>query len=209
MEVVTDFLFLDCKTDSVMSDSLQPHHCAYQAPQSMEFSRQDYWSGLSFPSPGNLPYPGLLHYKQILYHLSHQGSDCSHEVKRGFLLGKKAMINLESILKSRDITFPTQVCIVKVMVFPVVMYRYKSWTIKKVMLLNYSVEKTFENPLDWKEIKPVIPKGNQSWIFIDAKAEVPILWPPDVKSWLFLKDLDAEKDWKQKEKGVAKDEMVR
>ena len=72
------------------------------------------------------------------------------------------MINLESILKSRNITFPTQVYIVKVMVFPVVMYRYKSWTIKKVMLLNYSVEKTFENPLDCKEIKPVIHKGNQS-----------------------------------------------
>ena len=72
------------------------------------------------------------------------------------------MINLESILKSRNIIFSTQVYIVKVMVFPVVMYRYKSWTIKKVMLLNYSVEKTFENPLDCKEIKPVIPKGNQS-----------------------------------------------
>ena len=57
---------------------------------------------------------------------------------------------------------PTKIHIVKAMVFPVVMYRYKSWTIKKVMLLNYSVEKTFENPLDWKEIKPVIPKGNQS-----------------------------------------------
>ena len=130
MEVVTDFLFLDCKTDSVMSDSLQPHHCAYQAPLSMEFPRQDYWRALSFPSPGNLPYPGLLHYRQILYRLSHQGSDCSHEVKRGFLPGKKARINLESILKSRDITFPTQVCIVIVMVFPVVMYRYKSWAIK-------------------------------------------------------------------------------
>ena len=67
------------------------------------------------------------------------------------------------------------------------------------MLLNYSVEKTFENPLDCKEIKPVIPKGNQSWIFIDAEAEVPMLWPPNAKSW----------DSKQKEKGVAKDEMVR
>ena len=77
------------------------------------------------------------------------------------------------------------------------------------MLLNYSVEKTFENPLDCKEIKPVIPKGNQSWIFIDAEAEVPMLWPPNAKSWLFVKGLDAGKDWKHKEKGVAKDEMVR
>ena len=71
-------------------------------------------------------------------------------------------MNEFTILKNRDVTLPTKVYIVKVMVFPVVMYRYKSWTIKKVMLLNYSVEKTFENPLDCKEIKPVIHKGNQS-----------------------------------------------
>ena len=88
--------------------------------------------------------------------------DCSHEIKRRLLLGRKAMIKLDSILKSRDMAWLTEFYIVKVMVFPVVMYRYKSWTIKKVMLLNYSVEKTFENPLDCKEIKPVIPKGNQS-----------------------------------------------
>ena len=74
------------------------------------------------------------------------------------------------------------------------------------------LEKTFENPLDYKEIKPVNPQGNQPWIFIgriDAEAEVPILWPPDLESWLTGKDPDAGKDWKQKEKGVAEDEIVR
>ena len=78
------------------------------------------------------------------------------------------------------------------------------------MLLNCSAEKTLESPLDNKEIKPVNPKGNQSWIFIgrtDAEAEGPILWPPDVKNWLIGKDPDARKDWRQ-EKGMAEAEMV-
>ena len=73
------------------------------------------------------------------------------------------------------------------------------------------LEKTLESPLDCKEIKPVNPKGNQHWIFIgrtDTEAEVPILWPPDAKNWLIGKDLDAEKDWKQEEKGTTEDEMV-
>ena len=73
------------------------------------------------------------------------------------------------------------------------------------------LEKTLESPLDCKEIKPVNPKGNQPWIFIgrtDAKAEAPILWPPDAKSWLIRKDPDAGKDWGQEEKGTTEDEMV-
>ena len=72
-------------------------------------------------------------------------------------------------------------------------------------------EKTLEGPLGYKEIKPVNPKGNQSWIFIgrtDAEAEAPVLWPPDVKSWLIGKDPDAGKDWRQEEKGTTEDEMV-
>ena len=74
------------------------------------------------------------------------------------------------------------------------------------------LKKTLESPLDYMEIKPVHPKGNQSWIFIgrtDAEADAPILWPPDVKNWLIREDPDAGKDWRQKEKGVAEDEMVR
>ena len=73
------------------------------------------------------------------------------------------------------------------------------------------LEKTLESPLDYKEIKPVNPKQNQSWIFTgrtDAKAETPILWPPDMKKWLIGKDLDAEKDWRWEEKGTTEDEMA-
>ena len=79
------------------------------------------------------------------------------------------------------------------------------------MLSNVVVEKTLQSPLDCKEIKPVNPKGNQSWIFLgrtDAEAEAPILWPPDVKNWLTRKDPDAGKDWRQEEKGTTEDEMV-
>ena len=76
------------------------------------------------------------------------------------------------------------------------------------MVLNCGVEKTLESPLYLKEIKPVNPKGNQSWIFIgktDAEAETPILWPPDAKNWLIGKDPDAGKDWRQEEKGITED----
>ena len=143
--------------------------------------------------------------------------DCSHEIKRCLLLGRKAMTNLDSVLKSRDITLLTKVHTVKAMNFPVVMYGYESWTIKKgwaeeSMLLNCGTGKTLESPLDSKEIKPVDPKGNQPWIFIgrtDAEAEVPILWPPDAKSQLIEKDPDAGKDWGWEEKGAAEDDMVR
>ena len=121
--------------------------------------------------------------------------DCSHEITRHLLPGRKAMTNLESILKSRDITLPTKVHVVKAMVFPVVMYGCESWTIKKAehqridaFGLTMLLEKTLESPLNCKEIKPVNPKGNQSWIVIgrsDAKVEAPILWPPEAKNWLF------------------------
>ena len=79
------------------------------------------------------------------------------------------------------------------------------------MLLNCGVGEDSESPFDCKEIKPVIPKGNQSWIFIgktDAEVETPILWPPDARNWLFGKDPDAGKDWGQEEKGTTEDEMV-
>jgi len=109
--------------------------------------------------------------------------DCSHETKRRLVLGRKFMTNLDSIFKSRDITLPTKVHLVKAMVSPVVMYGCESWTVKKaeceeLMLLNVVLEKTLESPLDFKEIQPVHPKGDQSWVFTgrtDAKAETPIL----------------------------------
>ena len=144
--------------------------------------------------------------------------DCSHEIKRHLLLGRKPMTNLDSILKSRDITLPTHVCLVKAMVFPVVMHGceswmdYKeSWALKNWCFLTVVLEKTLESPLECKEIKPVNLKGNQSWIFIgrtDAEAETPILWPPDMKNWLIGKDPDAGKDWRQEEKRTIEDEMV-
>ena len=85
------------------------------------------------------------------------------------------------------------------------------WALKNWCFWTVVLEKTLENPLDCKEIKPVHPKGNQSWIFIgktDTEAELLILWPPDVKNWLTGKDPDAGKDWRQEEKGTAEDEMV-
>ena len=111
---------------------------------------------------------------------------------------------------------PTRVCLVKAMVFPVVMYGCKSWTIKGWVLKNWCfwtvvLEKTLENPLDCKEIKPVNLKGNDSWIFIgrtNAEAETPVLWSPDVKSRCIEKDPDAGKDWRQEEKGLTEDGMV-
>ena len=84
------------------------------------------------------------------------------------------------------------------------------WAPKNWCFWTLVLEKTLESPLDWKEIQPIHPKGNQSWIFIgrtDAEAETPILWPPDVKNWLIGKDPDAGKDWRQEEKGTAEDEM--
>ena len=93
-------------------------------------------------------------------------SDCIHEIKRRLFLGRIAMTNLDSILKCRDITLPTKVHLAKTIVFPVVMYGCKSWTIKKAECRGIDafvvLEKTLESPLDSKEIKPVIPKGNQS-----------------------------------------------
>ena len=141
--------------------------------------------------------------------------DCSHEI-RCLLLRRKAMTNLYSILKSRDITLLKKVHLVKGMVFPVVIYGWESWTIKKAEhwrtdVFDVMLEKILESPLDCKEIKSVNPKGNQSSIFIgrnDAEAETPILWSPDAKNWLTGKDPDAGMDWRQEEKGTTKDEMV-
>ena len=143
--------------------------------------------------------------------------DCSHEITSHLLLGRKAMTDLDRILKSRDITLPTNVHLVKAMVFsssPVWMWEldYKeSWVPKNWCFWTAVLEKTLESPLDYKKIQPVHPKGNQSWILIgrtDADAETPILWSPDAKNWLIGKDPDAGKDWRQEEKGMTEDEMV-
>ena len=97
------------------------------------------------------------------------------------------MTNLNSILKGRDITLPAKVRLVKASVFPVVMYGCESWTIKKAehRRIDVVLEKTLDSPLDCKEIQPIHPKGDQSWVFTgrtDDEAETPILWPPDMKN---------------------------
>ena len=145
--------------------------------------------------------------------------DCSHEVKRRLLLGRKAMTNLDSVLKSRDITLLTKVHLAKAMVFPVVMYGCESWTIKNAECQRTDdwcvwiavLEETLESPLDRKEIQLVHPKGNLPWKFsgrTDAEGETPILWPPDEKSWLIGKHSDAGKDWAQEGKEVTEDKIV-
>ena len=141
--------------------------------------------------------------------------DWSHEIKRRLLLGRKAMTNLDSVLKSRDITLPTKGRWVKATVFAIVMSRCESWTTrrlsaKEMMLLNCGAgEEALESPLDCKEIKPVNPKGNQPWIFIGrTEAEALILWPPDAKGQLTGKDPNAGKDWGQEEKWLTENEMA-
>ena len=129
--------------------------------------------------------------------------DCSHENKRCLLLGRKVMTNLDSVLKSSNITFLTRVHIVKTMAFPVIMYwmwevdHKEGWVLKNWCFQILQVlEKSLENPLDCKEIKSVNPGGNQPWTFTgktDAEAEAPIFWPLDEKSWLTGKDPDAGK----------------
>ena len=121
------------------------------------------------------------------------------------------MTNLDSIFKSRDITLSTKVRLVKPMLFPVVIYGCESWALKNWCFWTVVLENTLESPFDCKEIQPVHPKGDQSWVYIgktDVEAESPILWPPDAKSWLIWKDPDAGKDWGQEEKGTTEDEMV-
>ena len=141
--------------------------------------------------------------------------DCSHEIKRRLLLGRKVMTNLESLLKSRDIASkgPSSQS-----------YGFSGshvwmWELdykESCELENWCfwivvLEKMLESPLDCKETQPVHPKGNQSWILIgrtDVEAETPVLWPPDVKNWLIGKDPDAGKDWRWEEKGTTEDEMA-
>ena len=122
------------------------------------------------------------------------------------------MINLDSILKSRDITLSTKVCLVKAMVFPVVMYGYENWTVKKAERRRIDAFELW----CWRRLLRVPwtarrSNQDQSWLFIgrtDVEVETPILWPPNAKSWLIWKDPAAGKDWGQEEKGTTEDEMV-
>ena len=133
--------------------------------------------------------------------------DCCHKSKSNFLLGRKVMTNLGSILKSRDITLLT-----KIHVWMWDMDHNEGWMLKNWCLQTVVMVKTLESPLDSKEIRLVNPKRNKPWIFIgrtDAETEFPILWPPDMRSWLIEKALDARKGWGQEEKGATEDGMFR
>ena len=136
--------------------------------------------------------------------------DCSHEIKRHLFFERKVMTNLDSIFKSRDITLPTKVRLAQGYGFSsghVWMWELdceESWALKNWCFWTVVLEKTVESPLDCKKIQPVHPKGDQPWVFIgrtDAEAETPVLWPPDVKSWLNGKHPDAGRDWGQEERG--------
>ena len=145
--------------------------------------------------------------------------DCSHAIRIHLLFGSKALTNLDNVLKNRDITLLTKLCLVKALVFPVVMYGCKSWTIKKA---DHWRTDAFElwcwrrlmrvpESLDSQEIKSVNPKGNQPRIFMERlmlKLKASILCPPDVKSRLIGKDPDSGKGWGSEEKGSTEDEMI-
>ena len=143
--------------------------------------------------------------------------DCSHEIKRHLLLGRKVMTNIDSIFKSRDITLPTKVCLVKAMVFPVVMYGCESWTVKKAecqridafelwcwrRLLRVPWTARRSNQSILKEISPGISLEGMM-----LKLKLQYFWPPHVKSWLIEKDPDAGRVWRQEEKGATEGEMA-
>ena len=142
--------------------------------------------------------------------------DCSYEIKRHLLLGRKVMINLDSILKSRDITLSTKFCLVKATAFPVVRYGCESWTIKKAECWRTDAFELW----CWRKLLRVLwttRRSNQSVLKKispgcslerHVEAETPILWPPDVKNWLIGKDPDSWKDWRQEEKGTTEDKMA-
>ena len=138
------------------------------------------------------------------------------KLKNHLLLGRKAMNNLDNILKSRDITLPIKVYLVKAMVSSSRVWMWEldceeSWVPMNWCFWTVVLEKTLESPLDCQEIQPVHPKGTQSWIFIgrtDAEAEGLVLWSPDARNWLTGKDPDAGRDFGQEEKGTTEDEMI-
>ena len=142
---------------------------------------------------------------------------CSHEIKRCLLLGRKVMTNLDSILKKQRHYFVNEghssqgYCFSSGHVWMRELDYKESWALRNLCSWTVVLEKTLESPLDYQKIQPVHPKGDQSWVFIgttDVEAETPILWPPDVKSWLIWKDPDAGKDWGQEEKGTTENETV-
>ena len=144
-------------------------------------------------------------------------SDRSHEIKRRLLLGTESYDQPRQRIKKQRHCFVNKGPSSQGYgsssghVWMRELDYKENWAPKNWCFWTVVLEKTLESPLDCKEIQPVHSKGNKSWIFIgrtDVEAETPILWPPDVKSWLIWKDPDAGKDWRQEEKGTTEDEMV-
>ena len=190
----------------------------------MRFPRQEYWSGLPYPSPGDLPDPGIQPASSTLTgeffateppgkppprRLDISNFVClnpihrRHEIFCWLLKMGDTRMGDPYYLQSHAAGFSNS---------HVWMWEldYKeSWALKNWRFPTVVLEKTLESPLDCKEIQPVHPNGNQSWILIGrTEAEAPILWPPDAKNWLTGKDPDTGKDWRQEEKGTTEDEMV-
>ena len=142
--------------------------------------------------------------------------DCSHEIKRHLLLGRKVMTNLDSILKSRDISLQQRSIYSRLWFFQwsrmdARVELWRSWAPKNGCFWTVVLEKTLESPLDCKEIQPVHSERDQPWDFFggnDAEAETPVLWPPHAKNWLIGRDPDARRGWGQEEKGTTEDEMA-
>ena len=139
----------------------------------------------------------------------------SREIKRHLLLGRKAMASLDSILKSKDIAnkgpSSQSYGFSSSHVWMWELDHKESWVLKNWCFWTVVLERTLESPLDCKEIQPVHPQGDQSWVFTgrsDVEDKTPILWPPDAKNWLIWKGPDAGKDWRWKEKRMTEDEMV-
>ena len=190
-----------------------PLTVAYQDPPPMGFSRQEYWSGLPFPSPGDLPDPGIKPRSGLITSWQIEGEkmevvtdflfggskitadgDWSHEIKRCLLLGRKAMTNLDSILKSIHITLMTKVCLVKAMVFPVVIYGCESWTTKKG---EYQRIDAFELwcwrrllRVPWTErrsnqyiLKEISPAYSLEWLMLQLKSNTLATWCEELTPW--------------------------
>ena len=143
--------------------------------------------------------------------------DCSHEIKRHLLLGRKAVTKPRQHIEKQRHYFADKGPFGQSYGFSIShiwmweLDHKESWALKNWCFWTVVLEETLESPLDCKEIQPVHPKGDQSWVFIgrtDPEAETPILWPPHAKSWLIGKDSDAGRDWRQEEKGTTEDEMA-
>ena len=142
--------------------------------------------------------------------------DCSHEIKRRLLLGRKVMTNLDSIFKSIDITLPTEVLLVKAMIFPVVMYRYESWTVKKAECRKLDAFELWCSrrllKVPWtarRSSQSILKETSPGYSFKGLMLRLkPVLWPPHMKSWLIEKNPDAGRDWGQEDKGMTEDETA-